>query len=107
MRLRAVARNMFVFGGIGRGLGWAGGGLPPPDQGTGLLVGGVTALKALRVILGMGGFQLPGVGPAIAQRILQERDQNGPFHYPEDLLTVYGIGTKTLEKIRPQISINK
>ena len=50
---------------------------------------------------------LVGVGPAIAQRIVEEREANGPFHYPEDLLAVNGIGAKTLEKIRPQISINK
>ena len=50
---------------------------------------------------------LPGVGPAIAQRILDEREANGPFHYPEDLLAVRGIGLKTLEKIRSQISMNK
>lgn len=46
---------------------------------------------------------LPGVGPSIAQRIIDERDQNGPFHYPEDLLSVHGIGQKTLEKLRDQI----
>ena len=46
---------------------------------------------------------LPGVGPSIAQRIIDERDQNGPFHYPEDLLSVDGIGEKTLEKLRDQI----
>ena len=50
---------------------------------------------------------LPGVGPAIAQRILDEREENGLFHYPEDLLTVRSIGIKTLEKIRSWISMNK
>lgn len=47
--------------------------------------------------------QLPGVGPAIAQRIIDERNQNGAFHYPEDLLSVQGIGEKTLEKLKDQI----
>lgn len=49
--------------------------------------------------------KLPGVGPAIAQRIIDEREAGGPFHYPEDLLCVSGIGEKTLEKIRDQICI--
>ena len=51
--------------------------------------------------------ELPGIGPVIALRIVEERELNGPFHYPEDLLAVNGIGTKTLEKIRSQISMNK
>ena len=49
--------------------------------------------------------KLPGIGPAIAQRIMDEREAGGPFHYPEDLLCVMGIGEKTLEKIRDQICI--
>ena len=44
--------------------------------------------------------QLPGIGPAIAEKILRERQENGPFFFPEDLLRVSGIGEKTLEKIR-------
>ena len=47
--------------------------------------------------------ELPGVGPAIARRIVDERLQNGPFAYPEDLLTISGIGEKTLEKLRDQL----
>ena len=49
---------------------------------------------------------LYGVGPAISQRIVDERDAGGPFHYPEDLLSVKGIGEKTLEKFRNQIRIH-
>lgn len=49
--------------------------------------------------------RLAGVGPAIAQRIIDEREAGGPFHYPEDLLCVSGIGEKTLEKLRDQICI--
>ena len=51
--------------------------------------------------------KLPGIGPAIARRIVEERELHGPFCYPEDLLAVNGIGTKTLEKIGSQISMNK
>ena len=42
---------------------------------------------------------LPGIGPALAQRIIEERTEKGLFHYPEDLLSVYGIGEKTLSKL--------
>lgn len=44
---------------------------------------------------------LPGVGPAIAARIVAARTARGGFVDLRDLLQVKGIGTKTLEKIRP------
>ena len=42
-------------------------------------------------------------GPVIAQRIIEEREQNGLFHYPEDLMCVPGIGEKTLSRIAPYL----
>ena len=42
---------------------------------------------------------LPGIGPALAQAIVAERAQGGPFYYPEDLLAVRGIGQGKLEAI--------
>lgn len=43
---------------------------------------------------------IPEVGPALAQRILDFRHQQGPFHNHEQLLEVDGIGPKTLERMR-------
>ena len=48
-------------------------------------------------------IQLPRLGETMARRILNERDQNGPFAQVEDLVRVNGIGPKTLEKIRPYL----
>jgi competence protein ComEA len=42
---------------------------------------------------------LPGIGPVMAKRILEERDLHGPFRRPEDLLRVKGIGPKTLARL--------
>lgn len=42
---------------------------------------------------------LPGIGPVLAGRIIEERERNGAFVYPEDLLSVKGIGEKTLQKL--------
>jgi competence protein ComEA len=48
---------------------------------------------------------LPGVGPVTAQRILQWRSDNGRFSAPEELLEVSGIGPRTLEQLRPHITV--
>ena len=45
---------------------------------------------------------LPGIGPVMAQRIIDFRIQQR-FHTVNDLLKVKGIGPKTFEKIRKHI----
>jgi competence protein ComEA len=42
----------------------------------------------------------PGIGPVLAERILEYREQSGPFRRLEDVTRVSGIGEKTLEGLR-------
>ncbi len=44
--------------------------------------------------------QLPGVGPVLAQRIIDSRHAEGDFRTLEDLDRVHGIGPRTLEGMR-------
>lgn len=48
---------------------------------------------------------LPRVGPSIASRIVEFRDQNGAFQVIEDLMLVRGIGEKTFELIEPHVAL--
>ena len=48
---------------------------------------------------------LSGIGPVIAGRIVTYRVQNGPFMAIDDLLKVSGVGPKTLERIRPRLTL--
>lgn len=47
---------------------------------------------------------LPGIGPVLAQAIVDYREMNGRFETVADLLNVEGIGEKTLEKLLPYIT---
>jgi predicted flap endonuclease-1-like 5' DNA nuclease len=49
-------------------------------------------------------MRLPGIGPALAARIVAERDRAGAYASPQALLRVPGIGPKTLARIEGYLS---
>lgn len=49
--------------------------------------------------------ELPGIGPALAKRIVAWREDNGRFRTVDDLLAVPGIGEKVLEGLRDGVRV--
>jgi competence protein ComEA len=50
--------------------------------------------------------QLRGIGEAFAQRIVNDREEHGPFSSIDDLQRVHGIGPKTVEKNRRWLRVD-
>lgn len=49
---------------------------------------------------------LPGVGPALSERIVAYRTENGPFSSVDQLSEVKGIGEAKLAKFRDHLKVN-
>ena len=50
-------------------------------------------------------MELPGVGETMAQRIIDYREQNGPFQTIEELMNVQGIGQTRFDKLKALITV--
>lgn len=46
---------------------------------------------------------LPGIGPVLAERIVEHRRAHGPFRTTDELLAVRGIGPRLFERLRPRV----
>lgn len=49
--------------------------------------------------------RLPGIGPKMAQRIVEYRKAHGPFQSPAQVMDVKGIGIKKFEKLKPFLKV--
>jgi len=69
-------------------------GAPPPGGLVNINTAGLEELESL-----------PGIGPSIAQRIIDYREANGPFSKTADIVNVSGIGPATFEQIKDRITV--
>lgn len=66
-------------------------------------------LKTYKINLNLANWHefdnLPGIGPSLAKRIIQDRKNNGRFNSIEELKRVPGIGETKFEALRDYITL--
>lgn len=92
--------------GAAAGAPGGGAGAGPPGEGVGAASGGAPAAGPVNLNTATLAEldTLPGVGPVLAQRILDWRDRDGPFTSVEDLDAVSGIGPAMMERLRDLVT---
>jgi competence ComEA-like helix-hairpin-helix protein len=51
--------------------------------------------------------RLPGIGPSLARRIVEERDRRGRFESPDGLRGILGMGPKKLAALREHVTVGE
>jgi len=78
------------------------------EQTSGNIIPGINPSEAGKIDINSADIaqldSLPGIGPATAQKIIDYREQNGPFKTIEELKNVSGIGDKKFEDIKDKIT---
>lgn len=73
------------------------------------LIPGVNSSESGKININNAGLaeleQLPGIGPATAQKIIDYRTKNGRFNSIEELKNVSGIGDKKYEDLKDKITV--
>lgn len=77
----------------------------PPPAGAGSPGGGGGQKVNLNTADATALQTLPGIGPALAGRIIDHRSQHGPFAAVEDITDVPGIGPAMLERLKDQVTV--
>jgi competence protein ComEA len=49
--------------------------------------------------------RLPGVGPSLAERIVEHRERHGPFRRAEHLMSVRGFGERRFRELRHLVTV--
>lgn len=80
---------------------------PPPDSGGGSGPGGGAAGGKININLASASQleELPGIGPSLAQRIVDYRDKHGAFKTIRDLMKVQGIGEKKFAALEEYVTV--
>ena len=51
--------------------------------------------------------ELPGIGPALAARIVEHRQKAGAFKSVQELMNVKGIGERSFQKLQPYLTVSE